>query len=150
MQPNQAMPEPLRRVFIDTQGWVEMFHAVALHHAQALQFLQDARAYNWTLLTSNMILSELTPLLRSRNFRLPQPQILDIITRIRALPGLVIVHVDAALDEQAWDLLYANKQHPWSHVDATSMAIMRHMGISDILTADHHFSQAGFTVLLHP
>ena len=127
-----------------------MFHAVALHHAQALQFLQDARAYNWTLLTSNMILSELTPLLRSRNFRLPQPHILDIITRIRALPGLVIVHVDAALDEQAWDLLYANKQHPWSHVDATSMAIMRQMGISDILTADHHFSQAGFTVLLHP
>lgn len=125
-----------------------MFHAAALHHAQALQFLQNARANRWTLLTSNMVLSELTPLLRSRHFRLTQPQILQFITPIRALPDLIVIHVDMSFDEQAWQLLYANPHYPWSHVDATSMVIMRAMGISEILTADHHFSQAGFTVLL--
>ena len=148
MQPNQEAPTPPRRVFIDTQGWVEMFHAAALHHSQAKTFLQDARANNWTLFTSNMVLSELPPLLRSRHFRLPQPQILRFIAPIRALPDLVIVHVDVSLDEQAWNLLYAHPQHPWSHVDATSMVVMRHMGITEVLTADHHFSQAGFTILL--
>lgn len=148
MQPNQAAPEPPRRVFVDTQGWAEMFHAAAPHHAQALQFLQDARANHWVMVTSNMVLSELTPLLRSRNFRLTQPQILHYITTIRSLPDLVVLHVDATLDEQAWDLLYANPQLPWSHVDATSMVLMRHTGIAEILTADHHFSQAGFRILL--
>lgn len=148
MQPNQGTPESPRRVFVDTQGWVEMFHAAALHHAQALQFLQDARANQWAMVTSNMILSELTPLLRSRNFRLTQPQILQLITVIRALPDLAVIHVDVSLDEQAWNLLYANPQHPWSHVDATSMVLMRHVGISEIVTADHHFLQAGFRILL--
>lgn len=95
-----------------------------------------------------MVLSELTPLLRSRNFRLPQPQTLALITQIRTLPNLIIVHVDPLLDQMAWELLYANPQHPWSHVDATSMVVMRQMGITDILTADHHFTQAGFAVLL--
>jgi predicted nucleic acid-binding protein len=127
-----------------------MFHAAALHHSQAVAFLRDAHAHRWTLFTSNMVLSELTPLLRSRHFRLPQPQILDVITRIRALPDLITIHVDALLDEQAWSLLYANPQQPWSHVDATSMVVMRQIGLTEILTADHHFAQAGFTILLQP
>ncbi len=100
------------------------------------------------MITSNFVLSELVPLFRSRNFRLSQPQTLDIITRIRAYPYLVLVTVDASTDQQAWDLLYANPQYPWSHVDATSMVLMRQLGITEVLMADHHFAQAGFTILL--
>lgn len=99
-------------------------------------------------MTSHLILSELVPLLHSRNFRLLQQQILTIITQIRALPNVVVVHIDPAIDQQAWGLLYTNPQQPWSHVDATSMVLMRREGITDVLTADQHFAQVGFTVLL--
>lgn len=134
---------------MDTQGWAEMYHDPALHHAQADAFLTQSLANNWQLITSNLILSELVPLLnRARSFRLPQSQTLSIITRIRTLPNLTIEHVDPTIDALAWDLLYANPQHPWSHVDATSMALMRQLGIAEVLTADHHFAQAGFTALL--
>ena len=139
---------PTRRIFVDTQGWAEIFHDPALHHAQAVNLLQQARANTWMLITSNLILSELVPLLHSRNFHLTQTQILGIITQIRALPNLVVMQIDSLLDQQAWDLLYANPQQPWSHVDATSMALMRQMGITEVLTADRHFTQAGFTILL--
>ncbi len=110
--------------------------------------MQEVQSNHWELITSNMILSELTPLLRSRNFRLPQPQILALIAQIRALPNLIIVHIDPLLDQMAWELLYANPQHPWSHVDATSMVVMRQIGVVEIFTADHHFTQAGFSILL--
>lgn len=143
-----SVSPPSRRIFVDTQGWAEVFHSTALHHAQAVAFMQQAQTNSWELITSNLILSELLPLLHSRNFRLLQSQILDIITRIRALPSLTVVAVDGAIDQQAWTLLYANRQQPWSHVDATSMTLMRQMGITDVLTADQHFAQAGFTVLL--
>lgn len=112
-------------MFVDTQGWAEIFHAQALHHTQAVDFLLQAQANGWELVTSNLILSELVPLLHSRNFRLPQQQILAIIDQIRALPNVREVYVDAALDRQAWDLLRANPQMPWSHVDASSMSLMR-------------------------
>lgn len=139
---------PPKRVFVDTQGWAEIMHAPALHHTQAVDLLHQAQADQWELVTSNMVLSEFVPLMHSRNFRLPQPQILALITQIRALPNVVVVHIDPTLDQQAWGLLYTNPQQPWSHVDATSMVLMRQVGITEVLTADQHFVQAGFTVLL--
>jgi len=145
MQPTLTPP---RRVFVDTQGWAEVFHQPALHHARALQVMQHARDDAWELITTNLILSELVPLFRSRHFRLPQPQVLTIITQIRALPNLTLLHVDEQADQQAWGLLYSNAQQPWSHVDATSIVLMRQLGLTDILTADRHFAQAGFIVLL--
>lgn len=148
MIPGQPTPTPPRRVFVDTQGWAEIFYLPALHHAQAEALLRQARADQWELITSNLILSELVPLFRSRLFRLSQPQVLNIVTQIRALPNLIIVHIDPQLDQQAWGLLYTNPQQPWSHVDATSMVLMRQLGITEVFTADRHFEQAGFTVLL--
>lgn len=143
------MPTPLpRRVFVDTQGWAEIFHGPAPHHTQAVDFLRQAQAGHWELLTSNFVLSELVPLLHSRNFRLPQPQILTLIGQIRALPNVTVAFIDTALDHEAWALLEANPQQPWSHVDATSMALMRQSGITEVLTADRHFAQAGFVILL--
>jgi hypothetical protein len=99
MQPTLTPP---RRVFVDTQGWAEIFHQPALHHIQALQVMQHARDDAWELITTNLILSELVPLFRSRHFRLPQPQVLTIITQIRALPNLTLLHVDKQADQQAW------------------------------------------------
>lgn len=143
-----AAAAPPRRIFVDTQGWAEVFHSAALHHPQAVEVMQHAQVNAWELVTSNLILSELVPLLHSRNFRLAQAHILDLITRIRNLPALTVVVVDAVVDQQAWALLYAHPHQPWSHVDATSMVLMRQLGITDVLTADQHFAQAGFTVLL--
>jgi uncharacterized protein len=148
MTPVQPTPTPPRRIFVDTQGWAEAFHQPALHHAQAEALLRQARADRWELITSNLILSELVPLFRSRLFRLPQPQVLNIVTQIRALPILRVVHIDPQLDQQAWGLLYTNPQQPWSHVDATSMVLMRQLGLTEVFTADRHFEEAGFTVLL--
>ncbi len=139
---------PPRRVYVDTQGWAEVFHAPAVHHAQAVALFQQAQADRWDLITSNLVLSEVVPLLHSRNFRLPQPQILALVQTIRALPNLTVAFVDAALDAQAWALLEANPQQPWSHVDAASMVLMRQLGLTEVMTADRHFGQAGFTVLL--
>lgn len=148
MTTGQPTTTPPRRVFVDTQGWAEIFHQPALHHAQAEALLRQAHADQWELITSNLILSELVPLFRSRLFRLPQPHVLTIITQIRALPNVTVIHVDPLTDQQAWGLLYANPQQPWSHVDATSMVLMHQLGLTEVFTADRHFEQAGFTVLL--
>lgn len=36
----------------------------------------------------------------------------------------------------------------WSLTDCISFVLMEQNGIQDALTADHHFEQAGFNVLL--
>ena len=45
--------------------------------------------------------------------------------------------------------LYAQRlDKDWSLTDCISFVVMRERGIAEALTADHHFEQAGFTILL--
>ncbi len=61
-----------------------------------------------------------------------------------------IVHVDAALDGKAWQLLKERQDKEWSLVDCSSFVIMRQRDLTEALTTDHHFEQAGFVRLLKP
>jgi hypothetical protein len=36
----------------------------------------------------------------------------------------------------------------WGLVDCTSIVVARHFGVKVVFTTDHHFTQAGFQVLL--
>ena len=36
----------------------------------------------------------------------------------------------------------------WSLTDCISFVVMRRRGLTDALTSDHHFEQAGFSILL--
>jgi predicted nucleic acid-binding protein len=38
----------------------------------------------------------------------------------------------------------------WSLTDCISLVVMEEHGLHEALTSDHHFEQAGFTVLLGP
>jgi predicted nucleic acid-binding protein len=42
--------------------------------------------------------------------------------------------------------LFADKE--WGLTDCISFVVMQEQGLTDALTADHHFEQAGFTILL--
>jgi len=59
-----------------------------------------------------------------------------------------IIHIDESLDSKAWDLLVNRTDKNWSLVDCSSFVIMQENNISEALTTDHHFEQAGFVRLL--
>lgn len=48
---------------------------------------------------------------------------------------------------KAWDLYDRRADMSWSLTDCTSFVIMEQMGISEALTPDRHFEQAGFVAL---
>jgi predicted nucleic acid-binding protein len=45
-------------------------------------------------------------------------------------------------------LLTQRQDKDWSLVDCASFIIMQRRGITETLTTDHHFEQAGFRLLL--
>ena len=49
---------------------------------------------------------------------------------------------------QGLELFRARADKDWSLTDCISFAVMKQRGITDALTHDHHFEQAGFRVLL--
>ena len=50
--------------------------------------------------------------------------------------------------ERGLDLFVNRPDKEWSLTDCISFVVMREHGLTEALTADHHFEQAGFVRLL--
>ena len=62
-------------------------------------------------------------------------------------PQVTVVPLDAALLDRAIELMKTRMDKTWSFTDCISFEIMRQRGITQALSADHHFRQAGFQTL---
>lgn len=84
--------------------------------------------------------------------RIPHTEMVTAITLIKTESGILIEHIDSTTDEEAWQLVVSRADKRWSLVDASSFVVMRRLGITDALTTDHHFEQAGLVRMLgsHP
>jgi predicted nucleic acid-binding protein len=70
------------------------------------------------------------------------------IKRCYQAPNMRVVNADTALLNRALDLYEARPDKSWSLTDCISFVVMDENGIFSAVTADQHFSQAGYQVLL--
>ena len=135
-------------LFVDTSGWADPVLHNTRDHAVMEAFYKQAIASRRTLVTTNYILAELVALLTTRS-RASRPRILALIDNIKQVASVRIIHIDPALDGEAWALLERHPDKNWSLVDAASFVVMRHHAIAEAFTTDQHFVQAGFVRLPH-
>jgi len=62
--------------------------------------------------------------------------------------GVTIVSLDEQLYAGGLALYRDRPDKSWSLTDCISFVVMRNRGLTDALTGDRHFEQAGFTILL--
>lgn len=134
-------------VFVDTSGWASYINQGDSLHQEAVTYCQQAATQPQGLVTTNYVISELVALLDAR-LHISRPQLIRIIDLIKAMRHLEILHIDPALDNASWALIKARPDKEWSLVDASSFVIMTKYKMTDALTTDHHFTQAGFIRLL--
>lgn len=135
------------RAFIDTAGWASLFIGTEPHHGAARAIFDEWRKRNVGLATTNYVLTELVALFTSP-LRIPRARQIQYIETIKLAPYLQIIHVGVELDRAAWELLKTRVDKSWSLVHAASFVVMSQYSISEALTTDHHFEQAGFVRLL--
>ena len=138
-----------RKVFVDTSGWARYLNQQDPLHPEASKAFRQVVSRGSGLVTTNYVLSELVPLMSVR-MRINRLDVLAAVERIHQLRFLSILYIDQDLDAQAWALLRQYSDKEWSLVDAASFVVMRAAGISEALTTDHHFEQAGYIRLLQP
>lgn len=136
-------------IFADTAGWGHLVDATQSQHLQAATLYRTGKSQGRKFITTNYILTELVALLTSP-LRIPRPTVIAFINSLKTSPYVEIVHVDAMLDEQAWQLLSQRQDKEWSLVDCASFVLMKQRGLLDAFTTDEHFEQAGFIRLLKP
>jgi predicted nucleic acid-binding protein len=75
----------------------------------------------------------------------------EALKTVRAILGNVHVTVIPQTHEsfvKGVDFYASRTDKAYSLVDCISMRTMREMGLTEVLTNDHHFTQEGFTILI--
>jgi predicted nucleic acid-binding protein len=72
----------------------------------------------------------------------------SFVSHLRTFPDTIIVPASPELFQAALDLFARRADKEWSLTDCSSFVVMEQRGIEEALTADHHFTQAGYRVLL--
>ena len=136
----------MNEVFADTSGWASFFREQERHHVKAVALMTQWQEENRHVVTTNYVLGELIAL--CERLRVPRSRGVSYIHSIRAETWIEVVHIDEQLDVRAWELLENRLDKTWSLVDCASFVVMEQRGLTDALTTDHHFDQAGFVRLL--
>lgn len=131
-------------VFADTFYFLALINPRDMAHARAVGFSEKQEM---PVLTTAWVLTEVADALS----RPPGRSIVTALLRdLEADTLFTILPPDPILFRQGFDLYASRPDQSWSLTDCISFAAMRQHGLTESLTGDRHFEQAGFKALLLP
>jgi predicted nucleic acid-binding protein len=132
----------MNRCFADTSYFLALVNPQDVAHKAAVE---QTKIYGHAIVTTSAILGELGNHLSHSNNR---ALFLETVQRLRAAQTAQILHVDERLFDAGIALFSSRSDKDWSLTDCISFVVMEEQAISEALSTDHHFEQAGFTLLL--
>jgi uncharacterized protein len=130
-------------VFADSFYFFALANRKDAAHLKALEFSQT---FSGILLTTVFVLTELADGFSNPPHRRTVAS--QIIEELQNNPNVVVVANSDLLFGEGIRFFADRQDKAWSLTDCISFVVMNQQGITEALTADHHFEQAGFTVLL--
>ncbi len=133
-------------VFADTGFWVAQLLPDDALHPIAREWSRTY-AKKSTIVTSDLVLTEFLNFV-SRFGTYSREQAVMACQNLYDAEEIMIVPAHRALIREAMEMYRDFSDKRWSFTDCSSFIIMRERKITDALTHDHHFVQAGFKRLL--
>jgi uncharacterized protein len=132
-------------VFLDTSFAIALSSQTDRNHLQAIELASQLELHKTRLVTTQAILLEIGNALSKQRYRLAAIQLLESLETDR---NVEIMLLTSDLYYQAFNLFKQRQDKEWGLVDCISFIVMQERGITEALTADTHFQQAGFRALL--
>jgi uncharacterized protein len=132
-------------VFIDTAFVFALVNQQDDWHARALHWSRLLETERSALLTTDFILMEIGDGLAAVRSR---QHAAEVIQTFRTSAFVEIVPASRSLIEDALLMYQTRADKDWGMTDCSSFVVMQERGITDALTVDRHFQQAGFRALL--
>jgi predicted nucleic acid-binding protein len=116
-------------------------------HQQTVSLSRSLESDQTRLITTEMVLTELLNAFAERGTVLRRAAA-ELVLRLRQDVNVRIVPQTDTQFEEALDLYRSRHDKEWSHTDYASFRIMEEEGITEALSYDRHFEQAGFKALM--
>ena len=128
-------------VFADTSYFVALVNPADEAHARAVQQAE----LHPLVITTEAILVELGNGLAAMRWRWLAVRLINML---RSNPNVKVVPVTTELLNTALDLFASHADKEWGVTDCISFVVMRQLKRTRVLTLNHHFTQAGFELIL--
>jgi predicted nucleic acid-binding protein len=132
-------------VFLDTAYVNALINTRDQWHQAAVLWERRLASEKRELTTTEFILIEIADGLAAVRFR---THAAHIISTLRMSPLVQIIPASSHLFRAALQLYQSRSDKDWGMTDCTSFVVMGERDLTEALTADDHFQQAGFRALL--
>jgi uncharacterized protein len=132
-------------VFLDTAYAIALASATDEFHPQALALAAELKGNRTRLVTTWAILLEIGNVLSKVQYR---HAAIQLLSSLRTDPSVEIIPLSEQVLQQVLKLYSERPDKDWGLTDCVSFVIMQAQKITDALTTDQHFQQAGFRALL--
>jgi hypothetical protein len=119
-----------------------VFNEDDVAHEEAIRF---SRKIDLPVVLTDFIVFELANALSRRQSR---QKFVGLVSCLRSNPACRIIPISKALFDAGFSLYAERPDKDWSLTDCISFVVMNRLRLTEALTADRHFEQAGFKVLL--
>ena len=133
------------RVFADTYFYLALLSARDAAHDSAARWQRTTAVRE--VVTTSWVLLELADAMHLPREREVAAR---FIAAVRAAPRTRVVPASETLLWRGLDLYRSRSDKAWSLTDCLSFVVMADEGLTEALTGDRHFEQAGFRALLAP
>lgn len=137
-------PDPAP-VFLDTAYVNALVNTRDQWHEAAVRWERKLAASRRRLVSTEFVLVEIADGLAAVRFRI---QAVRVITALQMSPLVEIIPASSQLFIDALKLYQSRTDKDWGLTDCASFVVMDNYALSEALTTDDHFRQAGFRVLL--
>jgi predicted nucleic acid-binding protein len=132
-------------VFADTSFFFALSARRDAAHSSAVSKFGALLRKQRRIVTTDYVIDEALTLTKVRTNASVAVALLDRIERSEAIE---LEYVNAARFHLAKTFFRKHSDHGYSFTDCASFVVMRELEITDALTTDHHFAEAGFRPLL--
>ena len=128
-------------VFLDTAYAITLAVESDEYHERAEALADQLEVEATRLVTTRAVLLEIGNALSKKRYRQAAVELLDALEQD---PQVQIVALAEELYKQALGLFRNRPDKEWGLVDCVSFVVMQERGLTEALTTDGHFGQAGF------
>ena len=132
----------MRTVFADTFYFLALLDIREATHTKAAQF---SRNPNLRVITTEWVLAEFGNAYCDPRDR---PDFVSLVRALLVHPRVKVIPATSELFLRGFAFFAQRPDKEWSLVDCISFIAMGDEQITEALTGDHHFRQAGFSTLL--
>jgi uncharacterized protein len=135
----------MSEVFLDTAYAIALSSPNDLFHQRAILLAEQLETAGARLVTTCAVLLEIGNALSKQRYR---PAALRLLDALETDPNVEIIPISKQLYDRAHQLYCERSDKEWGLTDCLSFVVMRERGLTEALTTDQHFLQAGFLALM--